>query len=129
MGLKAGCTGSSAGLVAPHAAAPVRHHRLPAWRPRGSPRDFFTGYGIDISRVMTDNGPAYRSRLFNDVLAAQQVKHVFTRPYRPQTNGKVERFNRTLVAEWAYGRYLRRRSRPCAAVSGVVASLQSPPTP
>ena len=72
---------------------------------------------------MTDNGPAYRSRLFNDVLAAQQVKHVFTRPYRPQTNGKVERFNRTLVAEWAYGRYLRRRSRPCAAVSEVVASL------
>lgn len=65
-------------------------------------RDFFTGYGIDISRVMTDNGPAYRSRLFNNVLAAQQVKHVFTRPYRPQTNGKVERFNRTLVAEWAY---------------------------
>ena len=51
---------------------------------------------------MTDNGPAYRSRLFNNVLAAQQVKHVFTRPYRPQTNGKVERFNRTLVAEWAY---------------------------
>lgn len=42
------------------------------------------------------NGP------FNNVLAAQQVKHVFTRPYRPQTNGKVERFNRTLAAEWAY---------------------------
>ena len=68
-------------------------------------RDFFTGYGIDISRVMTDNGPAYRSRLFNNVLAAQQAKHVFTRPYRPQTNGKIERFHRTLADGWAYARH------------------------
>ncbi|QXA53498.1 DDE-type integrase/transposase/recombinase [Corynebacterium freneyi] len=74
--------------------------------------------------------------MFNDVLAAQQIKHIFTRPHRPQTNGTVERFNRTVAAECAYagtdggeGRYLRRRSRPCAAVSGVAASLQSPPTP
>lgn len=62
-------------------------------------RDFFTGYCIEISQVMTDNDPAFRSRLFDNVLAAQQVKHIFTRPYRPQTNNKVERFNRPLAAE------------------------------
>ena len=65
-------------------------------------RDYFVGYDIAISRVLTDNRPAYRPKLFNTVLAAGQVKHVFSRPYRPQTYGKVERFNRTLVAEWAY---------------------------
>lgn len=56
------------------------------WR-RG--RNFFVGYGIAISRVMTDNGPAFRSKLFNIVLALEQAKHVVIRPYRPQTNGKV----------------------------------------
>lgn len=65
-------------------------------------RLFFAGYGISINRVMTDNGPAYRSRLFNRMLDAQGIKHVFTRPYHPQANGKVERFNRTLAAGWAY---------------------------
>lgn len=51
---------------------------------------------------MTDNGSAYRSRLLAKTLAAQNVKHTVTRPYRPQAGGKVERFNRTLAAEWAY---------------------------
>ena len=51
---------------------------------------------------MTDNGRAYRSKLFNQLLDAQGVKHKYTCPYRPQTNGKVERFNRTLLVEWAY---------------------------
>ena len=65
-------------------------------------RQEFAGWGITIERVMTDNGSGYRSRLFNQVLAAQGIRHKYTRPYRPQTNGKVERFNRTLMAEWAY---------------------------
>src|SRR5262249_16375836 len=53
-----------------------------------------------IRAVITDNGPGYRSHAFATQLGI--IKHRFTRPYRPQTNGKVERFNRTLVAEWAY---------------------------
>ena len=65
-------------------------------------RDYFAGLGITVQAVMTDNGSCYRSRLFAVALAETGIKHRFTRPYRPQTNGKVERFNRTLAAEWAY---------------------------
>jgi transposase InsO family protein len=61
---------------------------------------FFTAAGFQVEAVMTDNGSCYRSRIFTDALG--EARHVFTRPYRPQTNGKVERFNRTLAAEWAY---------------------------
>ncbi|KQV08202.1 hypothetical protein ASC63_13845, partial [Leifsonia sp. Root112D2] len=64
---------------------------------------FYASHGITVLRVMTDNGSCYRSRFFNDALG--QVKHKFTRPYRPQTNGKIERFHRTLTAEWAYARH------------------------
>ena len=63
---------------------------------------FFETYGITIERILTDNGSCYRSRQFNDALGS--VVHSFTRPYRPATNGKVERYNRTLQAEWAYAR-------------------------
>ena len=69
-------------------------------------RGFFTEHGITVLRVITDNGSCYRSNEFNDALGVG-VKHKFTRPYRPQTNGKVERFNRTLAAEWAYARPYR----------------------
>jgi transposase InsO family protein len=61
---------------------------------------FFAAAGIVVTAVMTDNGACYRSRDFATALGA--IKHRRTRPYRPQTNGKVERFNRTLNAEWAY---------------------------
>ncbi len=63
---------------------------------------FFATLGIVVERVITDNGSCYRSRQFNDALG--DTRHTFTRAYRPQTNGKVERFNRTLLAEWAYAR-------------------------
>lgn len=63
-------------------------------------RSFFGGAGIDVKAVMTDNGSCYRSHDFAKALDG--IKHRRTRPYRPQTNGKVERFNRTLAAEWAY---------------------------
>lgn len=63
---------------------------------------YFTTVGIVIERVLSDNGPCYRGRAFNYALGT--VTHTYTRAYRPQTNGKVERFNRTLLAEWAYAR-------------------------
>ena len=64
---------------------------------------FYASHGITVLRVMTDNGSCYRSRRFNDALG--QATHKYTRPYRPQTNGKIERFHRTLAAEWAYARH------------------------
>ena len=66
-------------------------------------RTFFTEHGITATAVMTDNGACYRSDAFAAALG-QNVTHRRTRPFRPQTNGKVERFNRTLTAEWAYAR-------------------------
>jgi transposase InsO family protein len=68
---------------------------------------FFESYGITIERVLTDNGPCYRSKDFAAVLVHDAIKHTFTKPYEPQTNGKVERFNRTLLNEWAYARAYR----------------------
>jgi transposase-like protein len=63
---------------------------------------WFSELGIEIEEVLTDNGSCYRSKLFDQALGA--IKHRKTRPYRPQTNGKVERFNRTMLEEWAYVR-------------------------
>lgn len=65
---------------------------------------WFAGHGITIERVLTDNGPCYRSRKWAAACAAHAIAHKRTRPYRPQTNGKVERFHRTLLVEWAYVR-------------------------
>ena len=64
---------------------------------------WFADHGIPvIARALTDNGACYRSADFAAALAATATVHKRTRPYRPQTNGKVERFNRTLLDEWAY---------------------------
>ena len=64
----------------------------------------FAARGVTIKRLLTDNGPAYRSRLFNKTCQALGIKHTYTRPYTPQTNGKAERFIQTCLREWAYGR-------------------------
>ncbi|MDZ4236210.1 MAG: IS481 family transposase, partial [Dietzia sp.] len=72
---------------------------------------FFADAGITVRRVLTDNGSCYRSRAFADALGPD-IKHKRTRPYRPQTNGKVERYNRILLEEWAYARpYTSERER------------------
>ena len=63
-------------------------------------RAWYLDQGIETEEILTDNGSCYRSRLFDEVLG--QIKHRKTKPYRPQTNGKVERFNRTMLEEWAY---------------------------
>jgi transposase InsO family protein len=65
---------------------------------------FFSERGVRIERVLTDNGSCYRSKDFARVLHDEGIAHRRTRPYRPQTNGKVERFNLTLKWEWAYAR-------------------------
>ncbi|WP_411760956.1 IS481 family transposase [Streptomyces tunisiensis] len=79
---------------------------------------FFTQAGITVERVLTDNGSCYRSRDWRDLLTAAGIAHKRTRPYRPQTNGKVERFNRTLLDEWAYARPYRSETERREAFPG-----------
>jgi transposase InsO family protein len=64
---------------------------------------WFQGFGITVERVLSDNGSCYRSKLHALALAELQIRHLFTRPYRPRTNGKAERFIQTLTHRWAYG--------------------------
>ncbi len=74
--------------------------------------DWFAAQGITIDTILTDNGNGYRSHLWRDTCAELDIQHRRTRPYHPATNGKVERFNRTLLDEWAYARLWRsERSR------------------
>ena len=61
-------------------------------------------HGVTVQRVMTDNGSAYRSKLFAKALQDAGARHVRTKPYTPRTNGKAERFIQTSLREWAYGR-------------------------
>lgn len=83
-------------------------------------RDFFGSLGVEVECVMTDNGPGYRSRLLNDWLAASGVRHIYTRPYSPWQNGKVERMNRTLAQEWQYARAYASEAERAEALSAFV---------
>ena len=65
---------------------------------------WFAQRGIKVERILTDNGNGYRSIPWRERCAELGIKHSRTKPYRPATNGKVERFNRTLTDEWAYAR-------------------------
>jgi transposase InsO family protein len=64
--------------------------------------DWFATHGVVVERVMTDNGSGYRSRAHAAAVGDLGIKHLRTRPYRPRTNGKAERFIQTLQVEWAY---------------------------
>jgi len=70
----------------------------------GRANNWFNTHGITIERILTDNGNGYRSYAWADTCAELDIKHTRTKPYHPATNGKVERFNRTLVEEWAYAK-------------------------
>ena len=64
---------------------------------------YYARLGITVKRLLTDNGAAFRSRDFRAACVEFGIKHSFTRPYRPQTNGKAERFIQSALREWAYG--------------------------
>ena len=73
-------------------------------------------HGVTVERVMTDNGSAYRSKLFAAALRNAGVRHVRTRPYTPRTNGKAERFIQTSLREWAYARSYTSSQQRSAAI-------------
>jgi len=77
---------------------------------------FYAAHGISVRRVMTDNAWAYtKGRAFRELLARRGIQHLRTKPYRPRTNGKVERFHQTMAREWAYGLiYQSHRDRAAA---------------
>jgi transposase InsO family protein len=79
---------------------------------------FYARHGITVERVMTDNGSAYRSAIHAFACRTLGIRHLRTRPYRPRTNGKAERFIRTLLAGWAYGAIYRSSQERTAALDG-----------
>lgn len=64
---------------------------------------YYASLGVTVRRILTDNGSAFRSKRFKRACELLGLKHSFTRPYRPQTNGKAERFIQSALREWAYG--------------------------
>ena len=79
---------------------------------------WYAEHGIHIERVLSDNGACYRSTAWREVCAILGLKHKRTRPYRPQTNGKLERFHRTLADGWAYTRQYTSEAERRAALPG-----------
>jgi len=79
---------------------------------------FYGAHGIAVERLMTDNGSAYRSIAHAVACRALGIRHIRIRPYRPRTNGKAERFIRTMLGGWAYGAIYRDSSQRTAALSG-----------
>ncbi|WP_441235767.1 IS481 family transposase [Bradyrhizobium sp. 930_D9_N1_4] len=65
---------------------------------------YYRSLGMKVTGIMTDNGSCYRAKAFARACSKLGLKHIFTRPYRPQTNGKAERFIQTVLREWAYAR-------------------------
>ena len=79
---------------------------------------FYAAHGIAVEQLMTDNGNAYRSTAHAIACRALGIGHIRTRPYRPRTNGKAERFIRTMLGGWAYGAIYRDSKERTAALSG-----------
>ena len=79
---------------------------------------FYARHGITVQRVLTDNGGAYRSTIHAAACRTLGIRHLRTRAYRPQTNGKAERFIRTLLSGWAYGAIYHSSNERTAALDG-----------
>ena len=79
---------------------------------------FYRRHGIRVERLLTDNGPAYLSAAHARACRRLGIRHLRTRAYRPQTNGKAERFIRTLLAGWAYGAIYGSSNERAAALDG-----------
>ena len=79
---------------------------------------FYASHGITVEQLLTDNGGAYVSTVHALACRAIGIKHLRTRPYRPQTNGKAERFIRTMLSGWAYGAIYRNSQERTAALAG-----------
>ena len=77
---------------------------------------WFAARGVTVERVLSDNGSAYRSHLWRDTCAELGITAKRTRPYRPQTNGKIERFHRTLADGWAFKKFYNSESARRAAL-------------
>jgi transposase InsO family protein len=77
---------------------------------------WFAQRGITVERVLSDNGSCYRSRWHSQACHELDLRPIFTRPYRPRTNGKAERFIQTLQNEWAYGRVFANSAERTAAL-------------
>ena len=80
--------------------------------------EHFSSYGMTVEALLTDNGSAYRSTIHAIACRTLGIRHLRTRPYRPQTNGKAERFIRTMLGGWAYGAIYRDSAERTAALSG-----------
>ncbi len=81
----------------------------------------YRAYGITVERLLTDNGPGYRSTIHALACRALAIKHSRTRAYRPRTNGKAERFIRTMLGAWAYAAIYRNSGERTAALPGWLA--------
>jgi transposase InsO family protein len=79
---------------------------------------WFASFGITVERVLSDNGACYRSNALALALNELQIRHLFTRPYSPRTNGKAERFIQTLTNRWAYGAIYGSSAEHTAALPG-----------
>jgi transposase InsO family protein len=88
---------------------------------------YYAGLGITVRRVLTDNGSAFRSRDFASTCGEFGIKHKFNRAYRPQTNGKAERFIQSALREWAYGWVYQNSAQRTLALRRLAASLQLAP--
>ena len=84
-------------------------HRAVTW---------FADHGVTAERVLSDNGACYRSHAWRDTCTELGIRHKRTRPYRPQTNGKIERFHRTLAEDWAYARFYASETERRQALPG-----------